>query len=99
VLAAAPPPPEPEPIISTAITALPDAVAGITKLPEDVNSSYFRTPPLAPIVVHAGTPAAMPSTWLAVPMPNRATVAEPEAYRMSPSAVTVSFGIAVPAKS
>jgi hypothetical protein len=35
---------------------------GKTKFPFPVNSSYFRMPPLAPIVVHAGTPAAMPST-------------------------------------
>jgi hypothetical protein len=50
-------------------------------------------------VVQAGTPADTLKTWLAVPIPNRATVAEPEAYRMSPAAVTVFFGIAVPAKS
>jgi len=50
-------------------------------------------------VVHAGTPPDTLRTCEAVPMPNRATVAEPEAYRMSPAAVTVFFGIAVPAKS
>jgi hypothetical protein len=81
------------------MSALPDAFAGMTNEPDEVNSSYLRMPPLAPMVVQAGTPAAMPSTWFAVPMPSRATVAEPEAYRMSPAVVTVFFGIAVPAKS
>jgi len=56
-------------------------------------------PPPPAGVVHAGTPPETLSTWLAVPIPNRATVAEPEAYRMSPAVVTVFFGIAVPAKS
>jgi len=57
------------------------------------------SPPPAAGVVHAGTPPDTLRTCEAVPIPNRATVAEPEAYRMSPAAVTVFFGIAVPAKS
>jgi hypothetical protein len=58
---------------------LPDAFAGITNVPEDVNSSYLRMPPPAEIVVHAGIPAATPKTWLAVPMPSRAGVLADEA--------------------
>jgi hypothetical protein len=86
---------------STTTIALPLVSLGITKEPLERNSSYLRTPPpAAAAVAQVGTPAVpTESTWLAVPIPNRATVAEPEAYRMSPAVVTVFFGIAVPAKS
>jgi hypothetical protein len=51
----------------------------MTNEPDEVNSSYFRTPPPEEIVVHAGTPADTLRTWLAVPIPSRAGVLAAEA--------------------
>jgi len=74
---------------------------------EEVESSSVVTPYTPAVVavptaatgvVHSGTPPAETlKTCAAVPMPRRVIVADPLAYRMSPAAVAVAFGIAVPA--
>jgi hypothetical protein len=75
-------------MISSSITALEDAFAGMTNEPDEVNSSYLRIPPDAPAAKNAAAPepsAVKTAPSAAVPDD---IAAEPTAPAEIPAATT-----------